>query len=220
MTCAEAMELLDDYVDGELSEARFQEVELHLAGCPGCRDEERRLRAVLAHAAALPREAAPERDLWPEIAERIRPRPRLVLLKRVPMLAPLAMAAAVLVAVVGTVMVARRQAAPPPFVASIPATAQPVSLGGDPAHLLEAERQYDRATSELLAALNARRETLSPATITMVEQNLRSIDQALAEIRAALRQDPASPELNHLLTSTHQKKLDVLQQVMRLGARL
>jgi anti-sigma factor RsiW len=220
MTCAEVIELLDDYADGELSEARFQEVELHLAGCAACRDEERQLRAVLAHAAALPREASPARDLWPEIAARITRRPRLLLLPRMPALARLGIAAAILIAVVSGAILARRQAGPAPSTASVPVTAQPVSLGGEPAHLLEAEREYDRATSELLAALNARRETLSPATVAMVEQNLRTIDQALAQIRAALREDPASPELNHLLTSTHQKKLDVLQQVMRLGARL
>jgi predicted anti-sigma-YlaC factor YlaD len=214
----ELSELLDDYVDGELSEARFQDVELHLAGCAACRDEERRLRAVLAHAAALPREVSPARDLWPEIADRITRRPRLLRLPWALVPAPLAVAAAILIAVVAGAVLARRP--PPPPLASAPVTAQPASLGGDPAHLFDAERQYDKATTELLAALNARRETLSPATITMVEQNLRTIDQALAEIRAALRQDPASPELNHLLTSTHQKKLDVLQQVVRLGSRL
>ena len=32
MTCERVEELLDDYVDGLLSEADFQEVELHLAG--------------------------------------------------------------------------------------------------------------------------------------------------------------------------------------------
>lgn len=220
MTCAEAMDRLDDYVDGELSEAEFQEVELHLGTCAACRDEERRLRAVLAHAAALPREATPARDLWPEIADAITHRPRLVWLPRRPALVPLGIAAALLIAAVSAAVLVRRQPGPALSTASAPVTVQPAALTGDPPHLLEAEREYDRATSELLAALNARRDSLSPATVAMVEENLRTIDQALAQIRAALRQDPTSPELNHLLTSTHQKKLEVLQQVIRLGARL
>jgi hypothetical protein len=214
------MDRLDDYVDGELSEAEFQKVELHLGTCAACRDEERRLRAVLAHAAALPREAAPARDLWPEIADQITRRPRLGWLPRSPALVPLGIAAAILIAAVSAAVLARRQPEPAPSTASAPVTVQPAALTGDPPHLLEAEHEYDRATSELLAALNARRESLSPATVAMVEENLRTIDQALAQIRAALRQDPASPELTHLLTSTHQKKIEVLQQVMRLGARL
>src|SRR5262249_59112171 len=65
MTCERVRDTLDDYVDGLLSEADFQEVELHLASCAECRHEERLLRALLAQAAALPRELAPGRDLWP-----------------------------------------------------------------------------------------------------------------------------------------------------------
>src|SRR5262249_43686764 len=72
MTCDEVRTKLDEYVDGELGEAAFQEIELHLAGCAECRGEERRMRALLARAAALPREIQPGRDLWPELAERLR----------------------------------------------------------------------------------------------------------------------------------------------------
>jgi len=41
MTCDEAVDRIDDYVDGALDEAAFQEMELHLAGCAECRAEER-----------------------------------------------------------------------------------------------------------------------------------------------------------------------------------
>jgi anti-sigma factor RsiW len=74
MTCREVDERLDDYVDGTLAEGEFQEVELHLASCEECRKAERGLRRILAEAAALPRQKSPERDLWPGIAERLRPR--------------------------------------------------------------------------------------------------------------------------------------------------
>src|SRR5258708_26830620 len=76
MTCAEAEDRLDDYVDGSLPEAEFQEMELHLASCPPCREEERRLRAGLAQAAPLPRLLSPPRDLSPGIPERIGGRKR------------------------------------------------------------------------------------------------------------------------------------------------
>ena len=33
MTCAEVLDLIDDYVDGLLSGAELHEVELHIAGC-------------------------------------------------------------------------------------------------------------------------------------------------------------------------------------------
>jgi hypothetical protein len=48
MTCAEAR--LDEYMDGELAEAERREVEVHLSGCAGCREEldrSRRLERLL-----------------------------------------------------------------------------------------------------------------------------------------------------------------------------
>src|SRR5438552_4541299 len=71
MTCPAALERMDDHVDGILDEAADQEMELHVASCAECRAEERSLRALLAHAAALPDARPPGRDLWPGIASRI-----------------------------------------------------------------------------------------------------------------------------------------------------
>jgi hypothetical protein len=42
------------------------------------------------------------------------------------------------------------------------------------------------------------------------------IDKALAEIRTALRSDPASPRLGRMLASTHEKKIDTLRRVLKL----
>ena len=71
MTCETVATQLDEYVDGLLAEAEFQEIELHLAGCDACRREERLLRALLTQAAALPREIVPPRDLWPDVVARL-----------------------------------------------------------------------------------------------------------------------------------------------------
>src|SRR5260370_37576042 len=118
MPCAEAEDRLDDYVDGSLPEAEFQEMELHLAGCPPCREEERRLRAVLAQAAALPRLLSPARDLWPGIAERIGGRKRTALRGWGP-IGPAA-AAAVAIALASTVLPRPQPPAPPPPLSRLP----------------------------------------------------------------------------------------------------
>jgi len=94
-------------------------------------------------------------------------------------------------------------------------TLVPVSVES-PAALAAAEEDYARASAALLAALHDRRETLAPEAIANVEENLRVIDQALAEVRAALRQDPGNPELTRMLAATHRKKVDVLRRVMKL----
>jgi hypothetical protein len=67
-----------------------------------------------------------------------------------------------------------------------------------------------------MAALDARRASLSPDTSAAIDENLRAIDQALAEIRAALERDPASARLGRLLASTHEKKIETLRRVLKL----
>jgi anti-sigma factor RsiW len=220
MTCERVRERLDDYLDGALGEPEYQEVELHLASCPACREEERGIRAVIALAAALPREKQPARDLWPGIADEIARRRRFALLSFVPRrpavwLGALAAAAAVVIAV--RVAPTRETPSAPALAGATPgAHVQPAALGGGVPAFAEAEREYQRAAAELMAALDTRRASLSPGTTAAIDENLRVIDTALAEIRAALERDPASPRLGRMLTSTHEKKIEALRRVLRL----
>jgi anti-sigma factor RsiW len=211
MTCDEARDRIDDYVDGELDEAAFQEMELHLAGCPECRAEERSLRALLAHAAALPREIAPGRDLWAGIEDRLgEARPAWRRPGWAGWGAGLAAAAGVALALSAALH------GPGPAGRAENGTLVPAALRSeDP--VAAAEREYARAAAELMAALEQQRDRLPPETLASVERDLRSIDGALSEVRRALAADPANPGLNHLLTSTHQRKVEVLQQVLKLS---
>lgn len=67
----EAVRLLDEYVDGLLSNERREAMEEHLRRCDRCARELAGTRELLGRAAALPREIAPERDLWAGIAARL-----------------------------------------------------------------------------------------------------------------------------------------------------
>jgi len=211
MTCTEVDDRLDDYVDGSLSEGEFQEVELHIASCAACRDEERHLRFILAQASALPRELAPPRDLWAGIAERIEAERRV---------RPawwtsvgLAVAAALVVAVGAALFLRNEPASMAPTYTTTPVSLDPSSIGA-------AEQEYELAASALMAALQARRDTLSPETLASVEKNLRVMDQALTEVRAALGRDPGNPELTRMLVSTHRKKVETLRRMVRLSTAL
>ena len=221
MTCDEAKDRLDDYVDGTLGEAELHAVELHLASCPACADEERGLRAFLARVAALPAEVRPERDLWPGIAGRIaEARPRAVV-RTFPRAwwtpaAGLMAAAAVLVALGATLT---RVWSPPAREGSTgTGVAQEAAWTTDPT-LLAAERDYARATAQLKAVLDARKATLPPGTVAAVEKDLATIDAALAQVRSAMRAEPGNAQLSHMLAATHQKKLDVLQRVVKLSTQ-
>jgi hypothetical protein len=215
MTCPEIQDRLDDYVDGALSEREFQEVELHLHGCAECRKQERALRAILAQAEALPEGMEPPRDLWPGIAARLG---RRSILARFPsgvtrpgMWASLAAAAAVILAV--GVMLRQGGSAGP---GTVP-TGTKVPVASTEPNLDPAEQEYQRATSELMAALSKQKEGLAPETQKAVDDNLKVIDTALNDLRAAIKKDPSNQKLNKMLVATHQKKVDMLRYLLKLN---
>jgi hypothetical protein len=223
MTCEQVVERLDEYVDGELPAATAEQLAQHLQTCQSCREEERALRQLVARAAGLPREIQPAKDLWAGIAERLEghkvvefprrrlssPRPRESVV--------LAAAAAALVAV-SSAVTAYLMRGPDPT----PADRAAVSLEAPlydaelvQASIRGAETEYERAAEALLASLEARQDSLSPETMKVVRDNLAVIDNALREVRAALRKDPGNPGLVRMLASTHRKKIDILQRVAK-----
>jgi hypothetical protein len=216
LSCEHTAERMDDYLDGTLAQDEQHRLELHLAECADCREEERTLRAIVAQAEALPRGLTPPRDLWPEIRERLEPRARVPLRGWGGRGSQLAAAAAVLIAVAGSWFLRGPAGTAAPG-AGPTGQATLVAQAPQGLPLRDVEREYARATAELMVALDARREELSPETVAVVEENLRSIDVALAQIRAALERDPSNPGLARMLTSTHRRKVDVLQQVVRLS---
>lgn len=73
MNCTEARLLLNDSLDGTLPLGQQSSVDLHLKGCPECRQERAALRSVLVRASALPVSIDPARDLWEGIDSRLGP---------------------------------------------------------------------------------------------------------------------------------------------------
>ena len=71
-TCAECDELLLDYFEGELDNARRLTVEAHASTCARCQGLIRDVNGIKASAANLP-ELTPSRDLWAGIESRIQP---------------------------------------------------------------------------------------------------------------------------------------------------
>jgi anti-sigma factor RsiW len=225
MTCQEMETRLDGWVDGSLSGTERREAEAHLASCARCREEERRLRRLLAHAAALPRSVSPPRDLWPGIAARIGGRRQRVPWLRFDAWQPaLAVAAVVLIALVA-VLLGRPSPAPVRTVV-IPSPAgpggarlRPAAVETDPG-LVVMEEDYQAAATALLEALLERQDDLDPGTLETVRRNLAVIDEALADIHRALAADPNRPELGRMLVSTHRKRVEVLRSMVKLSSAL
>jgi len=223
MTCQELDERLDEWVDGALPAAAAAEVESHLAACPLCKQREQRLRQLLAHAAALPRAVAPERDLWPGIARRVE-RERSWSWASGGW-SPVLLAAAATVAIGLAAVFWTGQDPARVRTVEIPTPTPEARLAAGSSSLSDpvlaaAERDYEAAANALLEALQQRRARLQPEDLASVEANLDVIDRALAEVRQALARSPESPELGRMLVSTHRKKVEVLSRVVKLSTAL
>jgi hypothetical protein len=217
-SCDETLGLLDDYLDGELPPAQVHAVELHLAQCDPCREEERALRDILDAAADLPREMEPPRDLWPGISERLGARGS-ALGATSGGYGWLAMAAVLLVGmgVAAMAWMSNRPAGgPQQALQPRPPLATAIPVSQPPAWQV-ADTEYTRATTSLLAALDDPAHPVSPEARKTVMKNLATIDAALARIRTALGEDPDNPALARMLGATQQKKVDTLQRVLKLS---
>ena len=195
--CNEMEGRLNDYIDGTLPEAEAQSVEAHLGSCPACRRAQGELRALIDAAEALPKAVMPKRDLWPAVAGRIQGEARSAALRR-----PF------------TQTIRRRVLPFAAAVALIVAALYGGAVWRTPGYV-KAEADYMRTRAQLLAAIEESGERLSPGTLQTVEANLRVIDDAVQEIRAAIEDDPNNPRLVRMLMATRQKELDLLVETVR-----
>jgi hypothetical protein len=78
---------------------------------------------------------------------------------------------------------------------------------------------YDREITRLRTVLNQRRAQLDPQTVGVIELNLRVIDDAIAQCRAALRKDPASQFLMQSLNDELENKIELLRRAALLPIR-
>ena len=209
---------LSDYLDGELEARDEAAVEQHLAGCADCRKTLAGLRTVVSTARELPIPPV-DTDLWRGIETRIQADATRV----VPFVHParrtfaftlpqLAAAGIALIMMSGGLVYfagARRTPAPGTEIAAQNAdrTISSVSL---------ADPRYEDAVHDLERTLAEGRERLDPETVRILEQNLTTIDKAIAQSREALEADPGNVFLSSHLVSARQRKLALLRRATAL----
>jgi hypothetical protein len=214
---------LSEYLDGELLAEERTALESHLRHCVACGAALADLKRIVRRAGALD-DRPPERDLWPGIAARIgvpaavskvaetrlagrTPRrwafslPQLVAAGIA--LMALSGAAAWLLHPTGPALVLTHQPAP---------VVVPVAAGS----ARPAERSYDIAVAELQQVLAQNRGRLDTTTVRVIEQNLATIDRAIAQAQRALAVDSANIYLNSHLAETMRRKLELLRQAAAL----
>jgi hypothetical protein len=175
---------------------------------------------ILARAIGELRDAEPARDLWPGVVARIQSpaRPNTIAVTW----SQLAVAASLLMAVSAglTWFVARQPVATPGSTeAVVQAQDEPVgSATGQNEQANFADKQYDAAVTDLEKILRDDRDRLDPGTVMVIERNLRTIDDAIAQAREALDKDPANPYLNSHLADSRRRKLELLRRATTLAS--
>lgn len=94
-----------------------------------------------------------------------------------------------------------------------------VALVSRPKRDVSAARVYDHEISLLDSLVHTRRESLDPKTVAIIEQNLKIIDKAITESRAALAKDPKSPLLSNQLDNVLGSKVELLRTVAFLPSQ-
>jgi hypothetical protein len=168
---------------------------------------------LIEAAGRLQKAIAPQRDLWPAIAEAIAAPQRSY---RLPLLAQ---AAAVVLLVAGSsamtwMIMKDRQQVPGTVMQGL--VLQQASFGSH--YMLGPE--YQEARGDIEAQLEEELARLSPDMRREIESNLSMIRGAIAEINTALEDEPGNMLLQELLLKTYQEELVLMQRVGGLTRRV
>jgi len=83
---------------------------------------------------------------------------------------------------------------------------------------LGSDEVYGKEIDMLQRIVTDRKTQLDSATIAIIERNLRIIDAAISQSKAALAKDPASQLLSEQLTRALDKKVELLRTAAMLPA--
>jgi hypothetical protein len=220
--------LLHDFVDDELSREDRAYVAIHLEDCPMCsgvvaglRDLREQARRSFAAPAVTP--VPVPSDQWERIRERILSSPRagggaIDGLAHLPV-GILKWAAAVTL-VVGVSSLATwwtTRTGPAPGAGPPPATGPLVADGGTGTDYRSANLiidAYQPVITDLQRLLDEGRGRFRPETIEVLEENLRIIDAAIADVERAVMSDPGHPGVLRSLDGVLQAKLDLLREAV------
>jgi len=227
---------LSEYLSDELPEADKMSVEAHLATCDECNRALQDLARVVDEAGVLG-DIEPPGDLWPGIAAAIASSSagsdghdgaRVIAFPGArassPAAAPdrvevsrrgLAAASVVLVALTGTAawFAGSTTSAPAQPAAPFAASADEVAQVSGETLAPEAMAGELAVLEDVLASA---RSVLEPNTVRVLERNLGVIEQAIADSREALAQDPGNTFLAQHLERMYRRKLVYLQDAVRL----
>jgi hypothetical protein len=210
-----------EVADGSMSPELRADVVAHLEHCEACASDVARVKQLMTRIREAPAldPATSGGDLWPEIRARIErekivqlpatdvpPRGTRFVRTAVWLVGGLAAALLLLVALPQT---RGKGKALPPSVSE--ATRLELQLVAD------STRVFEREATILLNELELRRAMIRPQQRTTIDRDLKVIDDAILELKAAIGRDPNNPALRRLLAASYRQKIDVLKRAGGTG---
>ena len=227
MFCRQYAEAIQELADGTLGPVRRAELQTHLEQCDECRALAADLKKIREAAASLEQPAPPDK-VWLQIAGRLRQEGR-VIEKVSPMRQRrglLALAAALVLMIGGSLWFLYPLRQDSTSSVSSGATDPGTGGGGNAApsdtvqsiadDLMVAEKHYQAAIGKLEQAAKANDGAIDAQTAAVLQKNLQVIDQAIAESRTALRQEPQSQPARDSLFEALRRKVTLLQDTIAL----
>jgi len=160
-------------------------------------------------------EVAPERDLWPDIEARLaQPAASMPAHRPAPgrWWGQLALAAAVLVSVAAGAWWSQTPVEAPAAVALADLSDDAIADAADTGW----RGELQTADDTLAAALDERRGTMEPELLLIIEQNLTIIDDAMADIDAAMDAAPDDPTLRAALIDAWRQRIGLMERARAL----
>jgi hypothetical protein len=195
MKCDDFKKNFYDYKDQLVIAEVSLAMDNHIDHCSDCSALNRKYEDFLNRFSSLPQSIEPENDLWPEIKKKITQVKYKSINSRIRFAA--IAASFVLVITFSLTMV---------FVNYNNSSKEAKIIN----QFNEASKEYNLARIQLVKALHAKEGILKKETIDIIENNLIIIDQAIGEIKVAIKKEPENQSLVIMLADTYHKETDML----------
>lgn len=199
--------------DDALPPDRLRAVEAHVATCEECADDVARLRSIMARYKQPPAPEKAVEELWPSIRARIESEKIVALEPPLPpargrgsaarhVAAVVALAAGVMLTVV-LLRPSQRISVETTAAANDTTALRLVS---------DSVKSYEDEARILLNRLEVQRALMRPDAAESIDRDLKVIDDAIAELKQAIANDPRNAALRHLLAASYRQKIDLLKR--------
>ncbi len=155
----------------------------------------------------LPDSIEPPNDQWSAIRHRIELDASRLKSKSQQGWMPYAVAASLLLALVSTAISWKSMSAYQAL------QQQQIALFEQQRSLQLMEDQHQLVKARFLDDFEQQTESMDPAVVADVKNNLVIIEQAIADIKRALMQDPGNQRLNELLAETYSQERQLIEQI-------